>query len=195
MSFESDVDPILRSMEAALDALALGDLDLARTHLAGFDLDYARDIRRSKLASVNGIARGTSLDVDSRSERGSVPLATKRAIFERDQYRCRLCGLRTIDLDVLKALSRLFPDELPYHPAWKQGVTSPIYWTHSTSLEHVVPIARGGADDETNFATSCYAATTRAATTCSRSSGGSCCLCPTRPGTGSASTCRPCGGL
>jgi len=31
------------------------------------------------------------------------------------------------------------------------------YWTHSTSLEHIIPMARGGADELSNYATTCYA--------------------------------------
>jgi 5-methylcytosine-specific restriction endonuclease McrA len=77
-------------------------------------------------------------------------------VFARDSYTCRFCRLKTVDLDVLRALSKLFPAHLPYHRNWKFGLTSLIYWTHATSLEHIVPLARGGVDDPSNYATTCY---------------------------------------
>ena len=92
-----------------------------------------------------------------RTKRAGVPVAVKREVFARDQYTCRLCGMQTVDVEVMKALSKAFPAEFPYHPRWRQDAVSPVYWTHVTSLEHVVPIARGGAHDASNFATSCYA--------------------------------------
>lgn len=81
----------------------------------------------------------------------------KIAVFARDRWTCRFCGSRTIDLRVLKLVSRAFPTEFPYHSHWKFGHSHLIYWTHSTSLEHVVPIARGGLDESSNFVTTCYA--------------------------------------
>ncbi len=57
----------------------------------------------------------------------------------------------------MKLVSGVFPSELPYHRNWKFEDSHLIYWTHTSSLEHVVPLARGGADDTSNFVTTCYA--------------------------------------
>jgi 5-methylcytosine-specific restriction endonuclease McrA len=149
-------DPIVVSIQTALEGLARSNEEAARRELLRMDVGYARELRRAKLAQVAKVKRAEATTPDLRSKRGTLSSSTKRAIFERDGYTCRLCGLKTIDLDVLRMLSRRFPVELPFHSAWKQDVTSLVYWTHSTSLEHVIPIARGGVDDPSNFATSCY---------------------------------------
>jgi len=149
-------DPILAAIEAALRAMSNGDTELARLHLQGLDVDFVLTLRRAKAAAVAGALRATSTPLEERSSRGSLAMSTKRLIFERDHYTCRLCGMKTIDVEVLRGLSRAFPLELPFHPNWKHDATSLVYWTHTTSLEHIIPIARGGADEPENFATSCY---------------------------------------
>ena len=45
------------------------------------------------------------------------------------------------------------PDEFPAHPHGKLTVSHIIYWELLPSIDHVVPIARGGADDESNWVT------------------------------------------
>jgi hypothetical protein len=58
--------------------------------------------------------------------------------------------------DVMKALSRLYADVFPFHPNWKFGAGHVVYWIQATSLDHVVHLARGGLDIESNMATACY---------------------------------------
>ena len=50
-------------------------------------------------------------------------------------------------------LSLLMPKELPYHPNWKQSETHPAFWELCPTIDHVIPIARGGRDDEANIVT------------------------------------------
>ena len=54
---------------------------------------------------------------------------------------------------LLRLLSRLLPSEFPFHPNWKMTETHMVYWELFPTVDHIVPIARGGADDETNWAT------------------------------------------
>lgn len=152
-----DADPAVGSIESALLAMRVGDPRLARDHLRALDATHLRQLRVALYQTVSGRSRAPALALDQRAKRSSVSATARRAVFERDQYTCRLCGRRTVDVDVLRSLSREFPDELPYDPHWNFEKSSLIYWTHTASLEHLVPIARGGADDETNFVTSCYA--------------------------------------
>lgn len=82
----------------------------------------------------------------------------RRAVFKRDGYICRYvhCGRRTIDDGVLRLLSTVLPEDLPYHPNWKLGSVHPIYWTHTASLEHVVAWSTDGSNDvEGNLVTAC----------------------------------------
>lgn len=150
-------DPIVTCIERTLELIAHGEVAAARDVLQTLDQGYVKDLRCARLKAAAGVKRVTSLPVAQRTKRGSLTYKIKTATFEHDQYTCRFCGTRTIDLEVLKALSRIFPAELPYDSAWKHGRSSLVYWTHSTSLEHVIPIARGGLDRPDNYATTCYA--------------------------------------
>lgn len=50
-------------------------------------------------------------------------------------------------------LSNLFPREFPFHPNWKMSRTHAAYWELYPTVDHVVPIARGGSDSEDNWVT------------------------------------------
>lgn len=83
----------------------------------------------------------------SRAERLRRPAVSTRAavaVFRRDSWTCRYCGIRTIAPPVLRFLSEIYPKEFPYHPNWKSGEIHDSWLVLSTSLDHVVPGARGG---------------------------------------------------
>ena len=77
-------------------------------------------------------------------------------VFMRDKFTCRYCGKRTVFVPILRALSFRYPEILPYHPNWKWNSCHPIYWTHSASCDHLIPIARGGTNELGNLVTACY---------------------------------------
>lgn len=74
-------------------------------------------------------------------------------LFVRDHFTDRYSGAPLIFPGALRALSVLLPEQFPYHPNWKQSVVHEAYWTHYPTIDHVVPVARGGADDESNIVT------------------------------------------
>lgn len=84
--------------------------------------------------------------------------AIRTATHARDRFTCRYahCGQRTIDLDVLKLISKVFPAVLPYQSNWRPVADHIVYWTLSTSLEHVVPFPLGGTSAPSNLVTACY---------------------------------------
>ncbi len=47
----------------------------------------------------------------------------------------------------------MLPEEFPAHPNWKMSASHIMFWELSPTLNHVVPVARGGADDESNLVT------------------------------------------
>ena len=63
----------------------------------------------------------------------------------------RYCGQRLVFTPVLRILSRLLPSEFPYHPNWKLSACHSAYWHLAPTIDHVIPVARGGKDDETNW--------------------------------------------
>ena len=68
------------------------------------------------------------------------------AIFRRDRYTDRYFGDRLIFPGTLRAISILLPDAFRYHANWKQSETHPAYWELSPTIDHVTPVARGGAE-------------------------------------------------
>ena len=89
---------------------------------------------------------------------GGRPLAAKEQwrLFRRDGFTCRYCAKQTIFVPVLRILSRTYPQQLPFHPHWRWEATHPVYWTHGCSLDHLIPVSRGGTTTVANLVTTCY---------------------------------------
>lgn len=94
-----------------------------------------------------------------------IPTSTKRGtrtpeaalkIFCRDGFIDRYSGAQLIFTPALRVISHLLPDQLPYHPNWRSGATHIAYWEMSASLDHVIPLARGGSDNESNIVTTSW---------------------------------------
>jgi len=78
-------------------------------------------------------------------------------VFARDGFIDRYTGERLIFPPVLRALSSKLPEEFPFHPNWKTDVTHPAFWEIGATVDHLVPVSRGGADDESNWVTTSMA--------------------------------------
>lgn len=127
-------DPYPNVLQRAIRHLAAGDLETARSALD--------EIR---------------VEPTSRSTGPTPSLKLTAQVYERDRYQCRYCGAKTILTAVMRLLARLFPDEFPMHPNWKADQTHPAFVFRSATLDHVVPIAGGGAPvSEDNLVTACW---------------------------------------
>ena len=84
------------------------------------------------------------------------PLESTR-IFLRDGFVDRYTGERLIYPPVFRILSFVLPEEFPFHPAWRADATHPAYWQLGATLDHVVPVSRGGADEPANWVTTSVA--------------------------------------
>jgi 5-methylcytosine-specific restriction endonuclease McrA len=78
-------------------------------------------------------------------------------VFIRDGFTDRYTGDRLIFPPVLRVLSAELPAEFPYHPNWKTDVTHPAFWELGATVDHLVPVSLGGADDESNWVTTSMA--------------------------------------
>lgn len=74
-------------------------------------------------------------------------------VFLRDGFIDRYSGIRLIYPPVLRLLSAMLPEQFPFHPNWKVAVTHPAYWEVSATVDHLVPVSRGGLDAEENWVT------------------------------------------
>jgi hypothetical protein len=75
------------------------------------------------------------------------------AIFVRDGFIDRYSGSQLVFPGALRLLSLLLPSEFPFHPNWKMTETHMAYWELFPTVDHVVPVARGGADNDSNWVT------------------------------------------
>lgn len=69
----------------------------------------------------------------------------------RDGFIDRYTGEKLINPGMLKIVSEYFPDEFPYHKNGKMTDGHIAYWDLFPTIDHVVPIAAGGADGEENW--------------------------------------------
>lgn len=75
----------------------------------------------------------------------------KTKIFIRDGFIDRYSGEKMIFPPVLRLLSILMPAEFPFHKNWKMSECHFGYWQLLPTVDHIIPIARGGADEESNW--------------------------------------------
>jgi hypothetical protein len=77
----------------------------------------------------------------------------KTRIFLRDGFVDRYSGRKLVFPGTLKILSTELPEEFPYHPNWKQDSCHIGWWELCPTIDHIVPIARGGENSDSNFVT------------------------------------------
>jgi hypothetical protein len=78
-------------------------------------------------------------------------------VFLRDGFTDRYTGERLVFPPVLRVLSIELPDQFPFHPNWKTDVTHPAFWEIGATVDHVIPVSRGGPDNESNWVTTSMA--------------------------------------
>lgn len=72
-------------------------------------------------------------------------------VFIRDGFIDRYSGNRLIFPPVLRVLTTLMPREFPFHRNWKMDETHQAYWEIFPTLDHLIPVTRGGQNDEDNL--------------------------------------------
>lgn len=85
-----------------------------------------------------------------RHNRNSSPYQSSK-IFIRDGFIDRYSGKRLVFPPVLRLLSIRLPQVFPYHRNWKMDRCHIAFWELYPTLDHILPIARGGSDDESNL--------------------------------------------
>ncbi|MDM8524124.1 HNH endonuclease [Desulfococcaceae bacterium HSG8] len=75
----------------------------------------------------------------------------KTKIFLRDGFIDRYSGEKLIYPPVLRILSFLMPTEFPFHKNWKTSECHIAYWQLYPTIDHIIPVSRGGKDHESNW--------------------------------------------
>lgn len=72
-------------------------------------------------------------------------------VFYRDGFLDRYSGTKLVHPGVLRTLSQILPDEFPAHPNWQMSKSHFAFWELFPTIDHLVPVARGGDDVEPNW--------------------------------------------
>ena len=123
-------------------------------------IDRSDTISRICNALING-ERETAVSIACREYPFETPALSVRKykelvstrIFVRDGFLDRYSGKRLVFPGALRLLSLLMPTEFPAHPNWKMSESHIVFWELFPTIDHILPIARGGKDDETNWVT------------------------------------------
>ncbi|MBX7455259.1 HNH endonuclease [Mycolicibacterium sp. 3033] len=74
-------------------------------------------------------------------------------LFMRDGFVDRYTGNRLVNPGVLRLLHVVLGDDFPTHPNGKLSETHIAFWELFPTVDHRVPVSRGGPDDESNWVT------------------------------------------
>lgn len=72
-------------------------------------------------------------------------------IFIRDGFIDRYRGTKLVYPPALRVISLYLPEEFPYHKNGKMDLGHMAYWELFPTIDHVIPVARGGNDSEDNW--------------------------------------------
>jgi 5-methylcytosine-specific restriction endonuclease McrA len=128
-------------------------LDMQRTDRAQKLADIAKTITRGDLAGAEDRAAREFPWTATPSKRQGIPPARALRVFLRDRFIDRYSGSRLAFPGALLVIGKLLPKHFPMHPTWKAGQSHDIFWELWPVVDHVHPVTRGGAHDESNFVT------------------------------------------
>ena len=77
----------------------------------------------------------------------------KMRVFCRDGFIDRYSGERLVSPGVLRALSAVLPEEFPYQKNWRLDSCHIAYWQLCPTIDHIMPVSRGGEDEIVNWVT------------------------------------------
>jgi hypothetical protein len=74
-------------------------------------------------------------------------------LFMRDGFIDIYTGKRLVNPGVLRLLHVVLGDDFPAHANWKASETHIAFWELFPTVDHLVPVSRGGCDDDSNWVT------------------------------------------
>jgi hypothetical protein len=110
--------------------------------LSNGDLDRAAEIIRIEYPST---------PVQSAARR--ITKLEAMRVFMRDGFVDRYSGRRLVFPGALRLLSYRMPAEFPFHKNWKTDKCHPAFYELCPTIDHEVPVTRGGVDAHCNWVT------------------------------------------
>lgn len=149
-------------LEKAADAILQDDRNMARELIVRCDLPELRSYRSQIVEGpkehIHRLRKVPEAPPHfKKADRITQRMPSKKtqlAIFRRDGWRCRFCGIRIISLDAIRFMDSLFPDEVRWRqtPYSKRNVAFNVL---ASSLDHVLPHERGGTNEPDNLVAAC----------------------------------------
>lgn len=103
-------------------------------------------------AAANMIANEYPFTPRQRDGRNYTPLQCMD-VFCRDGFIDIYSGDKLIFPGTLRLLANLMPHEFPFHPNWKTDACHFAFYELFPTIDHVVPVTRGGLDRRENWVT------------------------------------------
>jgi len=75
------------------------------------------------------------------------------SVFVRDGFIDCYSGARLVCPAALRLISKRLPEQFPFQLNWRMDACHIGFWELAATIDHVVPVARGGADDPSNSVT------------------------------------------
>ena len=77
-------------------------------------------------------------------------------VFCRDKWHCRYCNDAVFFSPILKVLESISPGHGYYHPNGKSDEMLTLFANKFASIDHIIPVTRGGENSIENYVTSCW---------------------------------------
>lgn len=126
---------------------------MQRTSRAASLAEIADALTHGDIAKAQSLATRQFPWERSTAARKGITTVRALRIFIRNRFIDRYSGSRLIFPGALLAIGKLLPDHFPMHPTWKAGESYHVFWELWPVIDHVRPVTRGGAHDESNFVT------------------------------------------
>ena len=158
----AEIADVARLLDAAVSAHLEGRMDHADRLLRSADTAILRDYGESlwgckvnnpyvKARVVPG-APPTLL----RHQRAPIRMPStdmKKALFQRDGYHCRFCGIPVIPREVTNRIRKAYPAALPW--GRRNVEKHAAFLLMCAEYDHILPHARGGTNDLENILITC----------------------------------------
>lgn len=146
-------------LDSAANAMLIGRMDIASGLVIQANIP---EIRAYAVKAVGPLSAEVHRFLNRpkclpKRERDPTRMPSQReqvAIFARDGWRCRFCGIKVICKQARSAITRAFTIESNWTSSEFQRHSA--LYAMASSLDHVVPHGRGGKNHDDNFVTACY---------------------------------------
>ncbi|MCW3476309.1 HNH endonuclease [Limobrevibacterium gyesilva] len=156
--------PPIPELEAAVDllndaanAILAGDRERARTRLREANMPVVHAFA-ARIMGPWDVFIHRRRQIERPTELTKVPnrkpdQSVETAVFARDGWRCRYCGMRVVLPNVRKVLMNTFPDVVCW--SGKDKDRHAVFYALSAVADHVVPHTLGGDSGVDNLVTTC----------------------------------------